>query len=109
MEPMREEHYKKLIRHAMMESYGPPVAAKEATPCGTLNLDKFSGKMIEIMKAHKLEDRTDWARWYDNLTPSYKKIEIQGNADILTGKPNTDVAITFKTITGPSKKCSITK
>lgn len=104
MEPMREEHYKKLIRHAMMESYGPPVAAKEATPCGSLNLEKFSDRVIEIMKAHKLEDRTDWARWYDNRVPIYKRLPMEKtNQDILPNVDHSNDTYTFKTLTGPSK------
>lgn len=105
MNTMKEDHYKKLIRNAMMESYGPPVAAKEATPCGTLNLDKFSGKMIEIMKAHKLEDRTDWARWYDNRVPIYKRLPTEKTyEDILPKVGHSNDTYTFKTLTGPKKK-----
>jgi len=70
MNPVREEYYKKIIRSALLQSYGRPGPQAEAMPCGDLSYHSFEGKMIDIMKAYKLESPQDWAQFYD--APVYK-------------------------------------
>jgi len=71
MDPVKEEHYKKLIRHAMMESYGPPTARDCTHMAGTLNEERLVTKMISLMKANELQSQglvlvKDWAKYYES-------------------------------------------
>jgi hypothetical protein len=71
MEPVKEEHYKKLIRNALMESYGPPTASESTHLSGTLNEDRLVNKIISLMKGSELESKglvlvRDWARYYES-------------------------------------------